>query len=99
MQLHVAVLLGGGRGGGGGGGDSSPFSVRADLTRMWLSPFTREVARASDGLWIASFFPGLLPPSPLRMLASDNYAWVYLHPDWLHTVFLYSQFSGGSWDP
>ena len=23
-------------------------------------------------------FPGLLPPSPLRMLASDNYAWVYL---------------------
>ena len=22
--------------------------------------------------------PGLLPPCPLRMLASDNYAWVYL---------------------
>ena len=25
--------------------------------------------------YVASF-PGLLPPSPLRMLASDNYAWV-----------------------
>ena len=25
----------------------------------------------------SSLVPGLLPPSPLRMRASDNYAWVY----------------------
>ena len=31
--------------------------------------------------YIRSLVPGLLPPSPLHMLASDNYASVYLRPE------------------
>ena len=31
-------------------------------------------------------FSGLLPPSPLRMLASDNYAWVYLRRVYIYIL-------------
>ena len=53
---------------------ASPVARDVPQERFCFSPKT-------DPL-LASF-PGLLPPSPLRMLASDNYAWVYLRrPSW-----------------
>ena len=51
---------------------------RRNVTEVWRS-HTFSLPRG-EGLpvWSAlASFPGLLPPSPLRMLASDNYAWVY----------------------
>ena len=41
-----------------------------------------------DVPWVIELdsFPGLFPPSPLRMIASDNYAWVYWPGTFYHVM-------------
>ena len=59
----------------GRGTNSSPHTLLCYVADIACSTVnsqpSRRLADSVDS-------PGLLPPSPLRMLASDNYAWVYL---------------------
>ena len=50
--------------------------VNVIIVRIYMHSASMYLGGARKKM-VASFL-GLLPPSPLRMLTSDNYAWVYL---------------------